>query len=68
MAREIETGVRIEATIKLDFTAYGVIEEKLRKGEDVTEEAERLVEDVIECCGLAGQDMKVKDIEYSLNE
>ena len=68
MSRQSETGVTIEATIKLKFTVYGEIEARLRKGEDVTELAEDLVNDTIECCGLAGEDMTVKDFEYSLND
>ena len=64
--REPETGVVIEATIKLKFTAYGEIERRLRKGEDVTGYAEAMVDDIIDCCGIAGQDMTVRDIEYEL--
>lgn len=68
MSREPETGVVIEATIKLRTTVYGEIERRLRKGEDVSEYAEKLVDDIIGCCGLAGQDMRVNDVEYQLNE
>lgn len=67
MSREPETGVLIEATIKLKFVAYGEIETMLRNGEDVSEKAEELVDDVIECCGIAGEDMRVDEVEYSLN-
>ena len=66
--REPETGVIIEASIRLKFTAYGEIEQRLRKGEDVAGYAEALVDNVIECCGLAGKDMTVEDVEYQLNE
>lgn len=65
--REPETGVTIEATIKLRTTVYGRIEQQLRKGEDVTEDVEALVEDIIDCCGIAGRDMRVEEIEYELN-
>lgn len=68
MNREPETGVVIEATIKLKFTAYGEIERRLRNGEDVSEDAQRLVDDIIECCGIAGRDMTVTDFEYELNQ
>ena len=63
-----ETGVTIEATIKLRFTAYGEIESMMREGQNVKRKAEELVEDIIDCCGLAGQDMRIDDIEYELNE
>ena len=65
--REPETGVTIEARIDLKFTVYGKIEEKLRRGEDVSELVEDLINDTIECCGIAGEDMRLKDFDYSLN-
>lgn len=63
-----ETGVTIEATIKIRFTSYGLIEQKLREGEDVTGYAEAIVDDIIDCCGIAGEDMRVESVEYELNE
>lgn len=68
--RTPETGVIITAKIELKFTAYGEIERLLRSGNkaEAGGMAEALVDDIIDCCGLAGQDMSVENIEYELNE
>lgn len=65
-----ETGVIIEATIKLRYTAYGDIEQILRSGdkEKAQKYAEALVDDTIECCGLAGEDMTVEEVEIELGD
>lgn len=65
--KQKETGVTITATLELRMTVYGEIERKLRKDEDVSKLADDLVQDTIECCGLAGENMSVRDIEYELN-
>lgn len=68
--REPETGVIVEATIKLRYTAYGEIERLVRSGanEEAQGMAEAQVDDIIDCCGLAGRDMTVDEVEFSLNE
>lgn len=66
----LETGGVVEATIKLKYTAYGIIEETLRSGnkEKAQAIAEDLVDDTIDCCGLAGEDMTVEEVTIELNE
>lgn len=68
--QEHETGVVITAKIELKFTAYGEIERLLRSGNESAAAgmASALVDDMIECCGLAGEDMSVDTVEYELNE
>ena len=68
--RQPETGVVIEAKIKMKFTAYGIIEKYLRSGDKnaAFNVAEELVAEVIECCGLAGEDMEIDGVEIELNE
>lgn len=65
-----ETGVTITAKIELKYTVYGNIEKAMRLGDMKLAEAiaEELVEDTIDCCGLAGEDMTVEEIEFELNE
>ena len=65
-----ETGVVIEATIKLKYTAYGLIEEEYRSGniESAQGIAEALVDDTIDCCGLAGEDMTVEEVTIELGD
>lgn len=65
-----ETGVIIEATIELKFHAYGELEELIRqgKGKEAEAKAKYLIEDTIECCGLAGEDMVLEDFSFYLDE
>ena len=65
-----ETGVEVTATITLKFTVYGLIEEELRSGNKTAALgiAEALVDDTIECCGIAGEDMIVENVEIELNK
>lgn len=65
-----ETGVRIEATIKLVFSAYGDIERILRSGDRECAEkmAQVLIDDTLDCCGLAGGDMTCEEFTMELNE
>lgn len=65
-----ETGVRIEADIKLIFTAYGDIEQVFRSGDKECAErmAQALIDDTLDCCGLAGEDMECEGFTMELNE
>lgn len=65
-----ETGVIVTATIELKFRAYGRIEEELRSGNTdiATKIAEYMVDDTIECCGIAGEDMSVEEVEIELGD
>ena len=65
-----ETGVVVEATIKLKFSVYGKLERLLRSGEKekAQEYAEQLVDFTIDCCGLVSEDMTVDEVAIELNE
>lgn len=65
-----ETGVIIEATIELKLHVYGELEELIRKGKakEAEAKAKYLIEDTIECCGLAGEDMSLGEFEFYLDE
>ena len=68
--RQRETGVIIEATIELKFHVYGEMEELIRQGKEKEAEAKakELIEDTIECCGMAGEDMSLEDFSFYLDE
>lgn len=65
-----ETGVVVEATIKLKFTSYGEIERILRSGDKKCAEgmAEAIIDDILDCCGKAGEDMTCESFTMELNE
>lgn len=64
----MEKGAEITATIKLKFSAYGDLPYAIQNGheDEAYSLAHSLAEDMIDCCGYAGKDMLIEDIEYKL--
>ena len=64
----MEKEAKVTATIKLEFRVPGELSSAIERGEDHNAHAiaHGLVENTIECCGYAGDDMRIEEVEYEL--